>query len=105
MGKTEKNDLSQEITQYARSALYGGHVFFRSPINDLLRGVLEEAGELAKACRTGDYDSIFEEIGDLLFMTHTVALSYDLDPERALLESTRKIIASVLKSDHDEGDK
>lgn len=53
----------------------------------------EELAELTAAYRSGDRDTIEEEIGDLLFAVVNVARFLEVDPEGALARTTRKFSA------------
>jgi len=65
--------------------------YFKDAVNHYLRGLLEEAGEVSKACRKGDVENIKEEIGDTTFMLALIAQYYGIDLEEALHESAEKI--------------
>jgi NTP pyrophosphatase (non-canonical NTP hydrolase) len=84
---------ASQIAWYLRRSMSGEIKYFSDPVNRYLRGLLEEAGEVAKACRRGDLVNIAEDIGDTAFMLALIAAYYGVEFDRALEASARKIVA------------
>lgn len=59
-------------------------------VEQAMAKIPEELAELTAAYRSGDRDTIEEEIGDLLFAVVNVARFLEVDPEGALARTTRK---------------
>lgn len=59
---------------------------------DVLVKVDEEVKELKESVKKGDKDSIEEEIGDILFSIVNLSRFLDVEPEIALLKTTKKFI-------------
>jgi len=57
----------------------------------------EEIGELDEAIRSGDYDAIESELGDVLFSLVSVARKHDVDPEAALRRTVDTFSARASK--------
>lgn len=65
-------------------------IFNFYPLDDALNKVREELGELETAIE--DESNIQEELGDLFFTVVNLACKLNIDPEKALRESTEKFI-------------
>jgi tetrapyrrole methylase family protein/MazG family protein len=59
-------------------------------IEDVLKKVDEEMGELREALRSEDQDAIEDEMGDVLFSVVNVSRFVDVEPEQALHRTVRK---------------
>jgi tetrapyrrole methylase family protein/MazG family protein len=58
-----------------------------------LEKVAEETNELNEAIKAGDYNEIYEELGDLLFAVVNVGRLLDIDAEGALNKTNNKFIS------------
>lgn len=61
-------------------------------LEDVYEKMTEELEELKNAEKSGDTESIREEIGDLLFTIVNIARFHDIDPEDALRSTSNKFI-------------
>jgi MazG family protein len=59
-------------------------------LDDILKKLQEEAGELAAAARACDTEPIANELGDLLFVVVNIARFLGVDPETALRRCNKK---------------
>lgn len=61
-------------------------------IDGVLEKIVEESKELSEAIKIKSYDSIKEEMGDLLFTLVNLSRKLNVDPEEALRETNSKFI-------------
>jgi tetrapyrrole methylase family protein/MazG family protein len=66
-------------------------------IEDVLKKVDEEIGELREAMRAGNRDAIEEELGDILFSIVNVSRFVEVEPEQALHRTVRKFTSRFRK--------
>jgi len=68
----------------------GGVGFDWKEARDILDKLDEETSEIKEAIDTGDKERMADEIGDLLFVTSSLARKLEIDPERALKAALEK---------------
>lgn len=79
--------MTRAVKLQKRAATVG---FDWTNVDDVLKKLDEEVGELAAAAQSKDLDAIEDEFGDLLFVMANVARHLEVDPEKAVRRANEK---------------
>jgi len=86
--KSKPNNVFDNAIETSKKFQTNG---FRNTKEELFNFVSSELQEFRNAVNNHDTDNMEEELGDILFDTIMLADNYNIDPEKALKRTTKKI--------------
>ncbi|WP_337185334.1 nucleoside triphosphate pyrophosphohydrolase [Phenylobacterium sp.] len=81
--------LTRAVKLSKRAAVVG---FVWPTVQDVVRKLHEEVGEMLAEVEAGDLDKARDEIGDVLFVVANLARTLDIDPEDAVRATNAKFV-------------